>query len=627
MLGVALPLSLGAMTAPAGAVVSGEFGLQRREAAAINATIPLQYHGGPVAQASDTYPIYWDPTGAYRGDWMSVIDGYFHNVGAASGQLNSVFSLDSQYTDLAGAHASYQSTLRGPYTDINAYPPNGCSEPEGEPVCLTDAQIRTELKQFIEANHLPTGVNIIYFVLTPPGVTVCTDEGGHGNCSDSTSTTIEEEEGKTNGICGYHSAIEPGGASPIVYGVQPWVAGDAGHILQQLPLVTAQATQEVTACQNGAELDEPNQTGARSPFDDYETGLADVIVNDLSIEQNDIVVDPLLNGWYQEGTDAEQSDMCQRTFSPAPEELPRVPQTTHALNLANESIDGQSYYLQWAFDSAGLTSGKGVVCWEGTELTPRFTAPNPVNAGDVVGFDANESGMTLDANTRGLPADEPFTAPVYGWDFGDGTVVSGANDASEYHSYQYGGTYKVTLTRHRLGRQQCELHGADHRRRPAPPVAGRTRRLDRLDRLDRDDRLGLLARRDGQASRGPGRHPDGRLALPLQDRPQGAGDQVLGQPAGDRPLRGAARGLTRPSHWPARPARDRPAQGHPRAGRDRQGAARHHQGRAQHDEDQVRQGHRQAPSSSRQGLADAQARRAQRRGRGYDRAEHRLAAH
>lgn len=436
----------------ADALVSGKFGLQTRAPVPIE-TEPLQYHGGPIVPASDTYAIYWDPLGAYRPDWMTQIDRYLHDVGAASGQLSNVFSLDGQYTGPGGTRASYESTFRGAYTDTTPYPengpPTGCEEPKGARHCLSNGEIEKELKDFVQAHGLPTGTNVVYFVLTPPEVTVCTDTGEEkGTCSVSDTSSVEEAKGITNGFCGYHSAIEPTSASPIVYAVQPWVAGNAGEVITQLPLATESATPAVLACENGSLLVEPNQTGGLSPFGDYETGLADVIVNDLSVEQNDIVVNPLLNGWYQASSNAEQSDMCQRQFIPAPEPLPTAPSSTKAISLSDQHINGDNYYLQWGFSSVGVTSGKGIVCWEDTVLAPHYTAPNPVNVGDVVGFDANESNIALDANTTKTdPVTEPFTAPVYAWDFGDGTpAVSGTGLASVFHSYSSSGNYHVTLT-------------------------------------------------------------------------------------------------------------------------------------------------------------------------------------
>jgi hypothetical protein len=442
-------------TTTAGAVVSGGFGVQTRKIVGVNEAKPLQYHGGPVIPASVTYAIYWDPVGAFHSGWVNLIDRYLHDVGAASGSLGNIFSLNGQYTETGGVRASYESTFRGAYTDTQPYPANGCVEPNGQPVCLSDEQVRAELKRFIQANHLPTGIDVIYFLLTPPAVTVCTDNGGKGNCSDSSAERAEEEKGETgspsatNGICGYHSVVEPGSASPIVYGVQPWIAGHAGHVIpRSVPVKTSPPTGATLACQNGQVLVEPNQKPEKEKPESFENGLADVIINGLSIEQDDIVVDPLLNGWYQNGSNAEQSDMCQQVFNPVSgEEIPKTPETTRALPISNETINGNPYYLQWALSSAGITSGKYTICWQGTELIPRFTATNPVNNSDIVAFDANESALSLDANITGLGPEEPYLAPSYKWEFGDGTpAVSGIAEASVFHTYQYGGVYQVTLT-------------------------------------------------------------------------------------------------------------------------------------------------------------------------------------
>jgi len=399
-----------------------------------------------VLHSSDSYAIYWDPTGTYRGDWKRLIDGYLHGVGAASGTLSDVFALNGQYGDSAG-QAVNQSTFRGAYTDMDPYPTteNGgnCTEPAAFS-CITDQQIRVELQHVISSGALPGATGpAVYYMLTPPGVTVCTHVSGEGDCSDSTAGESEPP----NGICGYHSVINPSSSNPVIYAVQPWIAGYAGLFIEsEEPLKTSGTSPDVLACQDNKGLEEPNQLTGLNPFGNYAEGLADVIVNDLSIEQSNIVVDPLLNGWYQTTTNAEQGDMCRWSFGPPPKSPPTPNEETHAASLSNETISGGSYYLQWAFNSIGLTSGKGFACWSGDSLEPHFTAPNPVNTGDVVGFDATESDITLEAKIKGLPAEEPYKALVYSWNFGDGTVLSGPDDASEFHSYQYGGVYDVTLT-------------------------------------------------------------------------------------------------------------------------------------------------------------------------------------
>lgn len=437
-----LALSLCVGVAPAGAIISGSFGLQPR-AKQSPAVAPLQYHDGPVLHASDSYAIYWDPTGTYRGDWKRLINTYLQNVGAASGTHGDVFAVDAQYTDSTG-RAANQSTFRGAYTDTDPYPTTeNCTELDTY-ACLTDQQIQAELQHVIASGALPgASAPAVYYLLTPPGVTVCTGGGSAETCSNSSKLQAEPN----TGICGYHSAIDPGGANPVIYAVQPWVAGDAGLFAKGPPLVTSEPTEDVFACQDSTNtLEEPNQLAGPNPFGNYAEGLADVIINDLSVEQSDIVVDPLLNGWYQNGTNSEQGDMCQWNFGPPPEKAPTSDPKTHAASTSNETIAGGNYYLQWAFNSVGVTSRNEYACWSGAALEPHFTAPNPVNAGDVVGFDASESEITLAADVKGLPADEPFTAPIYRWNFADGTVVSGTDAISEFHSYRYGGEYEVTLT-------------------------------------------------------------------------------------------------------------------------------------------------------------------------------------
>lgn len=411
--------------------------MQRRANPTVKAE-PLQYHGGPVLHSSDSYTIYWDPTESYRGEWQEQINGYMYNVGADR-TADNVFALNGQYRD-GGGGAANVSTFRGAYTDKTSYPTSGCTEPAAL-ACLTDAQIRTELQRVISSGALPgaTGPGV-YYLLTPPGVVVCTDEGGHGNCSNSTSSPA-------NGICGYHSAIDAGGPNQVIYAVQPWIAGNAGFIESEEPLKTYGPTEAVLACQGRkTTLFEPNQLAGANLLGDYATALPDVIINDLSVEQSNIVVDPLLNGWYQTATKDEQGDMCQTNFGPPPQSEPTPNPLTHAAASSNETINGHPYYVQWAFDSSWLTTGRGYYCWQGDDLTPHYTAPNPVNVGDVVGFDGTESLVTLQAAASGLPADEPYVPPVYSWDFGDGTSVSGANDESVFHTYRYGGEYTATLT-------------------------------------------------------------------------------------------------------------------------------------------------------------------------------------
>ncbi len=446
--------------APAGAVISGTFGAQQREAPVVEGA-PLHYHGGKVLHSSDAYVIYWDPYGSYRGDWERLIDKYFADVAADSGALSDGFAVDSQYRDGEGP-ASNQSSFRGSYKDTDPYPTTEgegqCSitptPTEGKATCITNVAIEKELHKVIQsvAPPLPgeTGTPV-YYILTPPEVTVCTGSGAGtaGTCSNSPELEAETTAPAKKGICGYHSFI--GGSTPIPYVVQPWIAGDAGLFITSLdPLVTSEVTAPVLACQNDTDLQEPNQLSELNPFGNYAEGLADVIVNDLSIEQSDVVTDPFLNGWYQTTKTAkkyEQGDMCQFAFGPPPKTPPLPDPETHAANLADETINGDAYYLQLTYNSSGVTAGEAVDCWSGVSLEPYFTAPSAVHTEDYVGFNASESLITLDASPSHLNSEEPYVVPVYRWEWGDGTPNNeGSGDANEFHKFEYAGTYTVRLS-------------------------------------------------------------------------------------------------------------------------------------------------------------------------------------
>ena len=205
-----------------------------------------------------TYAIYWDPQDYYHGDWQGPIDGFLANLGYGGGQLQRVRDRRAVHRRHQQARSAAVSAFRGAYTDTHPYPPKTkLPDPHewefgvptlmsGEPVCMTDKQIQAQLETFISEQHgLPKGMGTIYYVLTPPGVTVCLDEGGStGHCSDFEGTIAEietDEKDKTEptafhnykqSFCSYHSDIDPsgesGGPETVLYAVIPWIAGGAG---------------------------------------------------------------------------------------------------------------------------------------------------------------------------------------------------------------------------------------------------------------------------------------------------------------------------------------------------------------------------------------------------------------
>ncbi len=486
--------------APAGAVVTSvgpvTVGLQPRASSVYpEASKPKTYAnpaGNPVLHGTGAYAIFWDPTDHYWGEWQSSIEDYFEQVGYASGALDTVYAVDAQYTDKSNRPAVYAQSYKGGYVDAHAYPTPGCVDPEpfavadqigltleGPPtaVCLTSTQVAGELESFIARDKLPKGLGTVYYLLTPPGVTVCLDGGkAAGHCSDYAESSEESYE---HSFCSYHADINPDGlasgdGSTILYAVIPWTAGGFGdgHLIE------ASDRRSGIECQDdgidptgksGYELEEhpreqqPNQQVPCPDTDgtcDY--GLSDLIINQLSLEQQNMVTDPLLNAWQDEHK-YENTDECRFLFGATRGGSSSANPETGAGSLYDQTFGGGDYYLNDAFSlAAERLPYPGVPCLNNVNLVPKFTLPDPVNTGEIVGFNGMGSDIALDAgldySSSGAP--QPNYA-TYTWNFGDGTPeVSGYAPgsptcespflspcaASEFHSYQYGGSYDVTLT-------------------------------------------------------------------------------------------------------------------------------------------------------------------------------------
>jgi hypothetical protein len=442
--------------------------------------------GSPVLHASNVYAVYWDPTDTYHGDWQGVIDGFLQGASVEGSTLGDVFAVDSQYTDTTNQPAYSGIDFRGAYTDTSPYPGAGCVDPAPlEEVkvtkihaiaCLTDQQVQQHLQAFVTAHGLPAGLSTVYYLLTPPGVTVCLDAGGaKGHCSDFSS-----EETYEHSFCSYHAAVNPskainGDASTILYGMIPWTVGGVGD-----GQLGENDQTEAINCQDGGfdpstrpieaeegppgeppRVQEPNQVSCPSPDGFCDTGLADLIVNQIGVEQQNIITNPMLNAWQDSGGN-ESTDECRNFFAPSLGGSSAAKEGSGAGDLFNQSLGGHGYYLNTAFNLAALRLNyPGVPCLPGVRLEPSFTTPNPVKSGDIVGFDGMESDISLNAAVKYVAGSPAPNYATYSWSFGDGSAsVAGYAPgapacetpwlspcaASVFHSYQYGGTYLVTLT-------------------------------------------------------------------------------------------------------------------------------------------------------------------------------------
>jgi hypothetical protein len=491
--------------------------------------------GNPVLHTNSTYAIYWDPDDAYHGDWQHLINHFLQSLGAESGTLGNVFAVDTQYTDKSNRPAAYASTFMGAYTDTNPYPSaypaaEGCKDPKplqsGDAItCITDKQVREQLQTFITTQHdLAKGMGRIFYLLTPPGVAVCLEAG-------ASPTACSSDTASSESFCSYHSAISPtnpvsGDENTLLYAVIPWVAGgfgdyhmtptdqkipayecqDGGYNPTGKPIEQSEKAKERTKTEEevynagnteekaaikaqeareGPHAEEPNQDGI-GPDGSPDTGLADVIVSQIAAEQQNTVTDPLLNAW-QDSAHNEATDECRNFFatgsiagSVSANEL------TGAGTLSNQTLGGNPYYVNDAFNLAALRLPyPAVPCLTAVNLVPQFTAPNPVKANELVGFDGMESDIALNAAIGFSAGGSPqANYATYTWNFGDGTpAVSGYAPgapacstpwlspcaAGEYHAYQYGGTYPVTLTVTDVGGNVASVTNSITVTGPPPP--------------------------------------------------------------------------------------------------------------------------------------------------------------
>ena len=163
-------------------------------------------------------------------------------------------------------------------------------------MCLTDAQLETEIEHVIADNHLPTTDRDVYFMITPNGL---------GSCTDAASTSCALG-GSVAGYCGYHSQTDDG----VLYAVIPYNAVP-GHCQSNNP--------------------RPNS----SP--------ADPTISTVSHEHNEMVTDPNGDAWI-DARGNEDGDLCLTSFGPA--------LGGPAATAWNESIHGGHFFLQEEWSNA-----------------------------------------------------------------------------------------------------------------------------------------------------------------------------------------------------------------------------------------------------------------------------------
>lgn len=220
----------------------------------------LKYHGGPVMHTNTTYAIYWVPAGyAVSSQYESLINRFFGDVAAATSAADpsNVYYTSRQYSDGSGSITYAGASFGGSYVDTSPLPASGCSDSYTS-VCLTDAQIQSEINRVIAANGWAKSSTTQFFMFTAKGI---------GSCSGSSCAF--------SNYCAYH-----GYNGSLVYANMPY------------------ADTVPSACDAGYH---PNN-------DD-----ADATINVTSHEHNEAITDENLNAWYDRAG-YENGDKCAWKF-------------------------------------------------------------------------------------------------------------------------------------------------------------------------------------------------------------------------------------------------------------------------------------------------------------------------
>jgi IPT/TIG domain len=338
-----------------------------------NSNSQLEYHGGRVMPSNTNYTLYWDPAGGpeYPAGYQAGIDRYFEDIAHDSGGLLNTDSVLTQYNDGTSA-AAYDSHFAGALIDTHPYPANGCSSAAK---CLTDEQLRAEIRTFVEANKLPMDRQHEYFLLTPAGVESCFEAAGK-SCSQGASHAS---------YCAYHGFI-PVGGQVIVYANDPYVNG--------------------LNCDTGEEHPNGNPSDA-------------TIGGGLAHEHSESVTDPELNAWY-DSKGNESADKC-RTFKAKTEfgePLGKAPNGASYNQVINSHL--YLYPQEWS-NQAAACSQRAATLPKVTKLSPKSGTKNGGTAVTITGsgftgtvtvkFGATAAGEVTVNSSSSINAVSPAESP------------------------------------------------------------------------------------------------------------------------------------------------------------------------------------------------------------------------
>lgn len=234
------------------------------------------YHGGPVMHDTEVFALTWDPLRRYWSGTRDYVEQFLRDVAEGSGTLSSPYAVTTQYRNATGVpagkaykygggcvdygnpnHVSNRnttclfpsSTQTGPGNNYPApasqCPPAGqsytYSSPDGSGFtfndqCITDAQIRTEVRAIVSQMHLASRTQPGYqpevVLPVPPRVEVCLDKAGT-LCSANGSTTPPLPQATV-------TPVQVGGVPPGIYRVEiAYATGGSDQSLASAPATVA----------------------------------------------------------------------------------------------------------------------------------------------------------------------------------------------------------------------------------------------------------------------------------------------------------------------------------------------------------------------------------------------------
>jgi hypothetical protein len=378
----------------------------------------VDYSGGPVMPSNTNYTIVWEPSN-YTGspfqtsidpaqDYVAGVNQFFSDLAHDSGLPTNSDSVSSQYNDANRNTAAYNSTFGGSFTDTDPLPDNGCPALPGD-VCLTEAQLQSELDRFLSAHSLPRDLTHEYFLLTPPGVASCMDAAG---------TMCSANADQNRVFCAYHANSAT--SVSFVYANIPDYDGIPG------------CDPYVTFCAPG-------------PCD-YPNSYADGVLSGVSHEHNESITDPQPDDAWADWQPRcasnptspcgeEIGDKCNGAEGTDPNTIPNFQPDGNDAPY-NQVINGRGYWLQPEW------SNQTYQCldfWSSNGASATASFSQSPGSETTVNFDATGSTAT------GGVAE-------YVWQFNDAPGQPAENTTIETtqptisHTFPQAGTYVVALT-------------------------------------------------------------------------------------------------------------------------------------------------------------------------------------